>query len=137
MKGIECALVGRLNHDAELRQSKAGRDWLWLSVEVEGTDGSEYLTVGSWSHSIADLAPMLKAGGEVYIEGKLKLRRWDAADGTRSAMLNVQASVVQPLGLIGEKKPKRTRAPKAAKQERPVPITNALPFNDDISYLGT
>ena len=137
MKGIECALVGRLDKDAELRRSAAGREWMLLNVAVPEGDGEQFITVGSWSHSIHELAPFLTAGTDVYVEGKLKLRSWVGADGTTTrTYISVQASVVQPLALIGEKKPKRPRA--AAKMKQTSAAVDApLPFNDDITYIGT
>lgn len=137
MKGIECALIGRLTRDAELRRSQAGREWMWMTLIVGEGDGEQHLTVGSWSHTIHELAPVLTAGTELYIEGKIKLRSWEADDGTTRSSLSVQASVVQPLALIGQKKPKRTRAPAKAVRQTSASIAAVLPFNDDISYIGT
>jgi hypothetical protein len=34
MKGIHCALQGRLGSDVELRRSERGKDWAHLSVGV-------------------------------------------------------------------------------------------------------
>ncbi|MDQ3776256.1 MAG: hypothetical protein M3461_18815 [Pseudomonadota bacterium] len=39
MKGIHCALQGRLGADVELRRSQSGKDWARLAVGVvEGDD---------------------------------------------------------------------------------------------------
>jgi len=147
MKGIECAFAGRLGRNAELRTSSAGREWLSLSVIVGEGDDEQWVQVASWSATIAELAPMLVQGAQVYCEGKLKLRTWTAHDGTARTGISVSASLIQPLALIGQRKPKRLRAPKAAKEAPPTQYRTGvmpqdyrptkLPFDDDISYLGT
>ena|SRR5688572_18006971 len=137
MKGIECAFQGRLAKDGELRTTNAGRQWLALEVMVgEGAD-AEWISVGSWSHTVHDLAPMLREGAEVYIEGKLKIRKFEGANGAERLWLSVQASVVQPMGLIGEKKPKRPRAAAQQTKQTSAAVNAPLPFDDDISYIGT
>jgi len=138
MKGIECAFAGRLGRNAELRTSSAGREWLSLSVIVGEGDDEQWVQVASWSTTIAELAPMLVQGAQVYCEGKLKLRTWGDSYGATRAGLSVSASLIQPLALIGQRKPKRPRAEKAAKPRQPhTPAHQPLPFDDDISYLGT
>ncbi len=115
MKGIECAFAGRLGQDAKLRTSSAGRDWMSLSVIVGEGDDEQWVQVASWSTTTAELAPMLVQGAQIYVEGKLKLRTWTAHDGTQRTGISVSASLIQPLALIGNRKPKRPRADKAAK----------------------
>jgi len=147
MKGIECAFAGRLGRNAELRTSSAGREWLSLSIIVGEGDDEQWVQVASWSTTIAELAPMLVQGAQVYCEGKLKLRTWADRDGETRAGISVSASLIQPLALIGNRKPKRPRAPKAAKEAPPTQYRTGvmpqdyrpskLPFDDDISYLGT
>lgn len=135
MKGIECALEGRLIRDAELRRSAAGREWMWLSLVVGEGDGEQHLTVGSWSHTIQELVPALTQGTEVYVEGKLKLRSWGGPDGEQHSALSVQASVVQALGLIGQRKPKRPRAlAKAKTMQTSAAVHQPLPFNDPLDF---
>jgi single-stranded DNA-binding protein len=135
MKGIEVAFEGRLGRDAQLRTSSAGREWLSLSVIVGEEGDEQWVSVASWSHTIAELGPVLVKGAQVYIEGKVKLRTWQGPEGMQSG-LSVSASLVQPLALIGNRKPKRpraekTRATSAAKRtdpNSPIPFNDALPF---------
>jgi len=115
VKGIECAFVGRLGKDAELRTSSAGREWMLLSVIVGEQPDEQWVNVSSWSTTIAELAKTLLQGAQVYAEGRLKLRHWTAHDGTPRTGLSVSASLIQPLALIGNRKPKRPRAQKGAK----------------------
>src|SRR4030067_573965 len=76
------------------------------------------------------------ASRQVYVEGKIKLRSWDAPDGPRSG-LSVVASVIQPLGLIGAKRPKKPRSPKGeapAKTKTNADVNAPLPFDDPIPF---
>lgn len=116
MKGIECAFAGRLGKDAELRTSSAGREWMLMSVVVGEEPDEQWVNVSSWSSTTAELAPSLTQGAQIYVEGKLKLRHWTAHDGTPKSGISVSASLIQPLALIGAKKPKRPRAAKADAQ---------------------
>ena len=45
MKGIHCALQGRLGQDVELRTSAAGKDWCRLSVGVGEGDEVTWVSV--------------------------------------------------------------------------------------------
>lgn len=106
MKGIACAFQGRLGRDAALKQTGAGKPFLTFSVVVAmRNDAEQWVNVSAWSDSIAELAPDLKQGVEVYCEGKIELRQWESENGPRSG-LSVSASKVEPLALIGRSRPK-------------------------------
>jgi single-stranded DNA-binding protein len=45
MKGIHCALQGRLGADVELRRSQSGKDWARLSVGVGEGDEVTWVSV--------------------------------------------------------------------------------------------
>lgn len=109
MKGIACAFEGRLGRDAQLKSTTAGRAFMVMSVIVGEGDEEQWLNVSAWNDHLIDLADSLKSGIGVYVEGKLKLRQWDSAEGPKSG-LQVSASLVQPLALIGRSKPKAPRA---------------------------
>jgi len=83
-----------------------------------------------------DTAMTLAEGDMVYIEGRISLRQWEQSDGTRRQQLSVVAATVQPLGRIGEKKPKATRKTSAAKTRDPgrrsAAVHAPLGFNDEL-----
>lgn len=111
MKGIACAFEGRLGKDAQLKTTQAGRAFMVMSVIVGEDEEAQWINVSAWNDHLIDLADHLKSGVAVYVEGKLKMRHWDSAEGPRSG-LQVSASLVQPLALIGRSKPKAPRAGK-------------------------
>lgn len=140
MKGIVVAFQGLLAADAKYKTTNAGKPFLSFGVLV-GEDNTEkqWVSVLAWSESITDIHAYLKAGVEVYVEGKLKAGLWQGKDGPRVS-LTVSATKVEHLGLIGKSKPKAPRAPraKATKVDSQAPIegrTAAPAFNDSIDDL--
>lgn len=131
MKSIECALQGTLGRDPMKRTSNAGRDWVNFSVAVGEGDDTQWVEVACFGPNIDDAACLVK-GDRVYVEGNLKLRTWQNNDGSTRTTLNVSARKVQPMGKIGQQRPKKPRAEKA---EKPKADPNApLPFDDPIPF---
>jgi len=136
VKGIEAAFTGTVGRDAQLRTAKSGREWLSFSVVVGEEPDQQWVQVAAFLGHIGELVPQLSASTQVYVEGKIKLRSWDAPDGPRSG-LSVVASVIQPLGLIGAKRPKKPRSPKGeapAKTKTNADVNAPLPFDDPIPF---
>ena len=133
MQGIEVAFEGTVVAAAELRTAKSGREWLSFAVNVPVRDDQvERVSVAAFAGHIRELAPELRADVRVYVQGKASVRRWQGCDGQLQACLSIVAEIVQPLGLIGESRPKRARTSKAPKSK---PDVNApLPFNDPIPF---
>ena len=131
MKGIEAAFVGAVSFDAQLRTAKSGREWLSVNMTVGEDDDAQPVNVAAFSGDIADLAIQLVKGTQAYVEGKIKLRRWQDQAGNPCAGLSVSAAVIQPLGLIGERRPKK---PKAERKKPAENINAPLPFNDSLPF---
>jgi single-stranded DNA-binding protein len=130
--GIECAIMAVITRDAEIKTVRAtGRPFLSLGVTTGKDDKQQYLSVMAWRDTFTDLAPHLVKGVRVYVEGRLEQRVWDG-----EARLSISASVIQPLGLIGERKPKAPRAAKKAngKVDSQRPIENNRPFDDALPF---
>ena len=117
MKGIECAFAGTLGRDAAVRTAASGRTWLPLSVIVGEEPDEQWVNVACFSATTAELAPQLTKGTQIYVEGKLKLRSWESQDGAIRYGLSVSASLVQPLALIGQRRPKKPRANSKSKDK--------------------
>lgn len=128
MKGIACAFAGRLGRDAAVKTTQAGKSFVAFSV-VEGEgEAQQWLQVSAWSDSIVDIADFLKSGTAVYVEGKIKLRQWDGPEGVRP-QLQVSATLVQPLALLGRSKPKAPRKPKGKAAGG---VEHEKPFDDEL-----
>lgn len=137
--GIECAFPGTLTQDAEVKTTSSGRPFLKLSVVTGKDDKQQYLSVLAWRDTFTELAPSLVKGTRIYCEGRLELRHWNGTSG-----LSVSASKLEPLGLIGAKKPKAPRAGKksagrpggagAVDSQRPIGAGDGRPFDDALPF---
>lgn len=133
MQGIEVALEGTVATTAEVRTAKSGREWLSFSVNVPVRDDqTERVSIAAFAGHLRELTAELRADVRVYVQGKASVRRWQGCDGQSQACLSVVAEIVQPLGLIGEHRPKRARTSKAPKPK--ADVNAPLPFNDPIPF---
>lgn len=127
--GIECAFPATLTKDAEVKETSSGRAFLKLSVMTGKDEKAQHVSVLAWRDTFTEMAPHLTKGTRIYCEGKLEMRHWNGGSG-----LSVSASVIQPLGLIGEKKPKAPRKAGKGKVDPQAPIENARPFDDALPF---
>src|SRR5262245_5820687 len=104
---IECALIGRLGADAEMRTSKAGKPYACFSVMVGEGDDAQWARVTYVGGKLAETVPHLLKGARAYVEGTLKLATWQDQQGHHRHGLEILARRVKPLFLIGERKPPR------------------------------
>ena len=103
---IECAFTGRLAHEPEIKTSKAGTPWASLSVGVGESDALQWVRVAVFGE-MAEAIRALPKGAKVYVEGRLKLEEWTGKDGVARHGLNVPATLAQPLGQIGRRRPSK------------------------------
>jgi single-stranded DNA-binding protein len=131
MKAIECAFTGTIGREPVRRTSeRTGRDWASFAVAVGEEPDTQWLDVACFGPMV-EVAATLAKGDRCYCEGRISLRTWQNNDGTSRTTLSVAASLVQPMGKIGQQRPKRTRKTTAAEK----PKTNyhdPLPFNDEL-----
>jgi single-stranded DNA-binding protein len=120
---IECALSGRLGNQMQ-RHTKRGDRFLTFSVAINYNAGTEWVQVAVFSPVLDEMQDELIRGERLYIEGKLKVNRWENAEGAH-ANLAVTASKVVILDRIG----RRARRPKRPKPANP--MDNVIPFSDD------
>jgi single-stranded DNA-binding protein len=98
----ECAFAGRIGLQPVLKESKAGKSWLSFFVAVGEGDDVQWVQVAAFGAEAEELAGCLAKSDRIYVEGKLRLNTWTGTDGTPKAGLSVAASLVQPMGQIGE-----------------------------------
>ena len=131
---IECAFTGHLSRDPERRASlNTGREYAIFAVCCGDAPNTQWLDVACFGPAV-DIAATLVKGDRVYCEGKISLRTWENQDGTTRQQLSVVVSVLQPLGKIGERKPKATRKTSAAKARDAGSKSDMVhrPFNDEL-----
>lgn len=116
MFGIEAAFTGRLGRDPELKMVKQGTmAMVTLAVAVdeappkEGQEAkSTWINTKLFGDKAQAAADTLAKGDRVYCEGRLSLDEWTAGDGTQRHGLSCLANVAQPLGKIGNRRPRQT-----------------------------
>lgn len=134
---IECALIGGCGRKPERSTSRnTGRDYATVSLAVGEGEAVQWLDVVAFGPAV-DAMMTLAKGDACYIEGKLSLKSWTSSqDGTTRQQLSVVASLVQPMGRIGERKPKATRKTSAAVARgagaASAAVHQPLPFDDEL-----
>ena len=101
-------IVGNLGRDPEVRYNPNGGAWCTVSVATsrswkdktsgEKVEGTEWHRV-VFNDKLAEIAgEYLKKGRSVYVEGRLKTRKWTDKDGAEKYSTEIIASDMQMLG---------------------------------------
>ena len=88
-------IIGRLTRDPEMRATPSGINVCQVSIATnyvytnqasgQKVEQVEYHNIVLW-RKLAEIANQyLKKGGQVYIEGRLQTRSWDAQAGTKKS----------------------------------------------------
>jgi single-stranded DNA-binding protein len=81
---IECAFVGMLGRDAEVRSSAKGRQYLKLNLRVAENDDAQWVSTLSFDPEAIPQGGTFLKGCKVYIEGRISMNEWtDQAGGKR------------------------------------------------------
>ncbi len=104
-------LVGTLGADPELRQTNSGssvcnmriatNDWRRDSATNERVETTEWHNIVLFKRLAEVAERYLKKGSQVYIEGKLRTRKWQDRDGNNRYSTEVIANDMQLLGARG------------------------------------
>lgn len=93
-------LLGNLGMDPELRQTNSGEAVMrmrlatsksWLDKDKVKQERVEWHTVIVWGKRAAALAKFLKKGTRLHIEGELRTRDYDGADGVKRYSTEITA----------------------------------------------
>jgi single-strand DNA-binding protein len=150
-------LVGNLGRDPEVRYNPSGVAWCTVSIATtrnwkDKTSG-EKMEETEWhrvvfNDRLAEIAgEYLKKGRSVYVEGRLKTRKWTDKDGAEKFTTEILAFEMQMLGGRegmgggseeggGEERQARAPAsrPAAAKPAGPKSSTGFDDMDDDIPF---
>lgn len=104
-------LVGTLGADPELRQTNSGssvcnmriatNDWRRDSATNERVETTEWHNIVLFKRLAEVAERYLKKGSQVYIEGKLRTRKWQDREGNNRYSTEVIANDMQLLGARG------------------------------------
>ncbi|GAB4346123.1 MAG: single-stranded DNA-binding protein [Candidatus Abyssubacteria bacterium] len=131
-------LAGRLTQDPELRYTPSGVPVTTLRMAVNTTFFSRdsekkeevlYISVVVWRKRAESCVQYLRKGSPLVIEGRLQSRQWEAQDGQKRTIIEVQADRVQFLEWSDEGGGRTARAPASDDLQEPPP-----PQDDDIPF---
>ena len=78
MNGIECAFFARVGSVTPIKTSQSGKARCAAKVAIGSDDATQWVRVALFNGLAEQLAPTLAKGDRVYIEGNLKLDRWQS-----------------------------------------------------------
>lgn len=96
-------IIGRLGRDPEMRVTSEGKNVTSFSVATGGTwtdsngnerDDTEWFRVVAWERLAETCNNYLHKGDQVYIEGRLKTRKYEDENGVERTSVEVVASQV-------------------------------------------
>jgi single-strand DNA-binding protein len=91
-------LIGNLATDVELREVGEGKQLATfvLAVDRLGQDkGADFLRIAVWDRQAEVCEQYLAKGKRVAVDGRLRSRSWEDADGKRRSAVEVVANRVQ------------------------------------------
>lgn len=145
-------LIGNLGRDPEVRYTPSGAAVCNISLATtrnwKSKDSGERVEETEWHRVVfydrlAEIAgEYLKKGRSIYVEGRLKTRKWQDKDGVEKYTTEIIAEEMKMLGGRegmgggdGDEGPARSAAPRAA--AKPAPAAKASSFDemdDDIPF---
>jgi single-strand DNA-binding protein len=127
-----CCFTGRLCADPELKYTPSGVAVSSLRLAVnkakeENGEKADFLTVEVWRGAAEFAAQYLTKGSQVSIHGRLRVRPWVAADGTKRTATEIVANELNALGKSVQSQPEEAAAPAGAAD---VGLGDDADFND-------
>lgn len=146
-------IIGRLGQDPEVRYAPSGAAFANLSVATSeqwrDKQTGEQKELTEWhrvviSGKLAEIAgEYLRKGSEVYLEGKLRTRKWTDQSGTEKYTTEIQVGINGTMQMLGGKQggSEQTPSPRNNGQpQRPAPQQQSqhseppMDFDDDIPF---
>lgn len=146
-------IIGRLGQDPEVRYAPSGAAFANLSVATSeqwrDKQTGEQKELTEWhrvviSGKLAEIAgEYLRKGSEVYLEGKLRTRKWTDQSGTEKYTTEIQVGINGTIQMLGGKQggSEQSHAPRnSGQQQRSAPPQQsqhsepAMDFDDDIPF---
>jgi len=142
-------VIGNLGKDPETRFLPDGKAVCNFSVATtdkwtdkatnEKKEATEWHRISSFGRLAEICGEYLKKGSQVYIEGKLRTRKWQDKEGQDRYSTDIIADVMQMLGSrsgMGGGEPREMREPSAAGESKPAkkPAGQFQDMDDDIPF---
>ena len=142
-------VVGNLGKDPETRFMPDGKAVCNFSVATtdkwtdkatnEKKEATEWHRISSFGRLAEICGEYLKKGSQVYVEGKLRTRKWQDKEGQDRYTTEIIADVMQMLGSrsgMGAGEPREMREPSVAGESKPAkkPVGQFQDMDDDIPF---
>lgn len=131
-------IIGNVGRDPELRYSAAGAAVCNITVATsrnwkdktsgEKVEETEWHRVVFYDRLAEIAGEYLKRGRSVYVEGRLKTRKWQDKEGVERYTTEIVAENMQMLG--GRDDGERTAPPVQRQAPKPAPKSSASGFDD-------
>lgn len=148
MAGInKVIIVGNLGNNPDVRTMPNGE--LVANISVATSESWKDKNTGELKETVewhrivlyrrlAEIAGQyLKTGSQVYIEGRLKTRKWQDNNGQDRYTTEIQGDVLQMLGGRQNEQSQQNKPQAQAKPKKPDPLSAAAEqdgFDDDIPF---
>lgn len=138
-----CALVGRLTKDPEMRYTANNIPVCGFNLAVnrrfkqEGQPEADFISVVAWQKTAEFCSKYFKKGQQIWLNGRLQTRNWEDSEGKKHYVTEV---VAEEVGFADSKKeegqaaPAAPAAPAAQQQQRQQqqqvskPAANKMPW---------
>jgi single-strand DNA-binding protein len=139
----KASLIGNLGADPEIRYTAAGvavanfpvaTNESWTTAEGAKKSATEWHRVVLYKKLAEIAGQYLKKGAQVYIEGRIKTRKWEDKDGGTHYTTEIQGYELKMLGKASD-----NEVPQGKSNEPPAPAVSAVPsgssdLDDDIPF---
>ena len=112
---IYSVATGIVTQDAQIRKSKAGKDWLSFSMRSGDGDAAEYIQCAYFGDP-GEIVGKLRKGAPVSVSGKTTIGRWTGQDGTPRSGLSIACSLVEALTPGAQRQQSRPVQPKQKRE---------------------
>lgn len=125
-------LIGNLSKDVELRQTNSGKSVAMFSLAVqrqfktEGQPDADFFNIVVWGAVGENCAKYLSKGKKVAIRGSIQNRTYEAQDGSKRSITEINATEVEFLS------PKATEGVEAS--QKPYGAHTEAVNDDDVPF---
>lgn len=138
----KCLFIGNLTADPEIRTMPNGEQvanfTIALNEKYKAKDGNivenvEYVRIVLYRRLAEIAGQYLHKGSQVYIEGRLKTRKWQDSNGQDRYTTEIQGDNLQMLG-GRQDEPKQAKASKAKPEPLSAMAEQGDGFDDNIPF---
>ncbi len=142
-------LIGRLTRDPELRTTPSGQtvanfsiatSMRWKDQSGNQQEKTEFHNIVAWRKLAEIVGQYLKKGSQIYLEGRLETRSWEAQDGQKKYRTEIVADNMIMLGRSGAPTPggsnveiDTTKVAQKATTQAPVAASESEAKEEEIS----